>query len=222
MAAAFLRTPGGELSPAYLETGDAFIDVGANAGYFSVIASALVGEQGEVHAFEPNDGPFQLLKVSVKRNRLTNVSLNQSAAWSETSDLELVCMDDSAFSYVKDKPSEEKDLKKIKAVSLNAYAQSAIHRPIRLVKIDTEGSEYHVLQGMKELLMKESPALILELQNWSLGRYKQRIQDVVTYLINHGYEIFDLDLNNIRPDQVEDALAKTWIKNLIFEKKRMG
>jgi len=55
-----------------LKPGQVFIDVGANAGYYSLIASHLVGESGQVVAFEPEQTNFALLSENLKRLELTN------------------------------------------------------------------------------------------------------------------------------------------------------
>ena len=62
-----------------LKPGDTFIDVGANFGYYTVLASKLVGPTGRVIAFEPDPRSFQLLERNVARNGCTNVVLEQKA-----------------------------------------------------------------------------------------------------------------------------------------------
>ena len=51
-----------------LQRGDVFVDVGANIGYFSVLAACLVGEGGQVFAFEPDPDNFRLLRDNVALN----------------------------------------------------------------------------------------------------------------------------------------------------------
>ena len=57
----------------YLKKGDVFVDVGAHIGYFTLLASKIVGPVGRVYAFEPNTNNFKLLQKNVKRNKLNNV-----------------------------------------------------------------------------------------------------------------------------------------------------
>lgn len=56
-----------------LKKDDTFIDVGANNGYFSLLASTLVGKKGRVFAFEPNPRAINKLKKSIKLNKFKNI-----------------------------------------------------------------------------------------------------------------------------------------------------
>ena len=51
-----------------LNTGDVFVDVGANIGYFTLIAASLVGDQGQVYAFEPDPENYRLLEKNCAHN----------------------------------------------------------------------------------------------------------------------------------------------------------
>ena len=62
-----------------VKPGDTFVDVGANAGYYTIIGSRLVGEKGKVYAFEPEPAMFALLEKNVRLNGLTNVVLERKA-----------------------------------------------------------------------------------------------------------------------------------------------
>ncbi|MEM6996443.1 MAG: FkbM family methyltransferase, partial [Myxococcota bacterium] len=63
-----------------LEPGDTFVDVGANLGYYTVLAAKKVGPSGRVFAFEPDPESFALLKRNVDRNGLTNITAENKAA----------------------------------------------------------------------------------------------------------------------------------------------
>ena len=64
---------------AHLGPGGVFVDVGANIGYFTVLAATLVGERGWVVAFEPNPDNCDLIRLSLAANGLTNVAVQQGA-----------------------------------------------------------------------------------------------------------------------------------------------
>ena len=57
-----------------LQPGDVFVDVGANIGYFSVLAASLVGDAGKVFAFEPDPDNFQLLCANAELNGLDELN----------------------------------------------------------------------------------------------------------------------------------------------------
>ena len=62
-----------------LKPGDVFVDVGANIGYFTLLASTLVGPSGNVISFEPNPNNCELLRRSLTQNNVANVRLHQNA-----------------------------------------------------------------------------------------------------------------------------------------------
>jgi FkbM family methyltransferase len=62
-----------------LQAGDVFIDIGANIGYYSVLASIVVGDGGRVVAFEPEPSNYALLAANCKINALTNIQLVNAA-----------------------------------------------------------------------------------------------------------------------------------------------
>ena len=68
-----------ELIRKNLKQGDTFLDIGGGIGYYSVIVSKIVGEQGKVIVFEPDPNYFKLLQKNVKENGCNNVTLFQKA-----------------------------------------------------------------------------------------------------------------------------------------------
>ena len=66
----------------HLRPGDVFVDVGAQFGFFTLLASSIVGSSGQVHAFEPTRGTFELLERNLGRRG--NIRANELAAWSES------------------------------------------------------------------------------------------------------------------------------------------
>src|SRR6266511_1867895 len=59
---------------AYLRPGMQVLNVGANVGLYSILASALVGEEGRVHAFEPSEATYGLLLQNIALNRCRNIN----------------------------------------------------------------------------------------------------------------------------------------------------
>ena len=73
-----------------LEEGDVFVDVGANLGYFTLIASDAVGKTGRVFAFEPEPNNFSLLQKNVEVNKCANVCCERKAVSTQTSRLSCI------------------------------------------------------------------------------------------------------------------------------------
>jgi len=203
-----------------LNPGDVFFDIGANVGYFTLTSQELVGEKGEVHSFEPHDRAFSLLQESVKSNKCDNIFLNKTALSDKEKAVEFVSLKDSAFSWTQQERNNSSPSVTIKTTTLDKYINDInLNRKIKSLKIDVEGAEYNVLLGAKELLMSQSPYLILEVQDWSLSRFGYSVDDIFTFLDKCGYRAFDLDGNSVlNAAQARQHLQKQWVKNLLFKK----
>lgn len=152
-----------------LQDGDGFIDVGANVGFFTVLAAQLVGSTGRVYAFEPEQENFGCLAQNVALNNLSNVVTYQVAVGDQVGTTELFINSDNdgghalwnpgAHSF--NKLSREKVVKQdVKMITLDSVLAGA-DVPIKVVKIDAEGYEQHVLHGALELITRHRVPFVL-------------------------------------------------------------
>src|SRR5215813_187731 len=131
-----------------------FIDVGANAGYFTLIAAACVGDSGRVLSIEPNPSIADQLRVNVERSRLSNIIIEQTACTDsvETSIETLYIPDESSLgkaSLSKSNAGSEESVK-VRSATLDQLILDHALEKVTLVKIDVEGAELMVLRGMTE------------------------------------------------------------------------
>lgn len=157
--------------------GDWVIDVGANVGHYTKRFSELAGPSGRVLAFEPVPETFALLAANVRQFAHRNVTLLNAAASDRT---ERVGMSIPNFAsglanYYEAHLSPPVDAG-LAVMSLGVDSLGIGHR-IALVKIDAEGHEASVLEGMKFLLSRDRPVLIVETGS----------SDVVSSLQSLGY-----------------------------------
>lgn len=145
----------------YLEPGDHVVDVGANIGLFTVRMAELVGPQGRVDAFEPDPYVHQFLSDNVEMNWISDrVRLHQVALSGATG--ELGVLSDSRFRGSTQVGSTDSVASRVVSRRLDEVLTSDI--PIALVKIDVEGHESQVLDGLAGLLRERSVrALDLEI-----------------------------------------------------------
>ena len=149
-----------------LKPGDVFFDVGANIGLYSLIAARKVSRGGQVVAFEPDPANFALLNKNIALNNLQDVVEPNQIALGDRSD------DRGVTFYVplQGGGSPESSLvakgKNMQPVTLpldtidNVCARKSL-RP-NLIKIDTEGAEWPIIQGSLEYIRSTKPALIIE------------------------------------------------------------
>ena len=146
----------------WLRPGDWVLDIGANVGHYTKRFSELVGAQGRVIAFEPTPTTFSLLASNSQHFAHPNVTLI-NAAVSDRADL--VCLaipqfDSGLVNYYEAHlaPARPGTL----AVMTLAIDSLQINHRIALIKIDAEDHEAAVLAGMKNLLARDHPILIVE------------------------------------------------------------
>jgi len=208
-----------------LRPGDAFIDVGSNVGYFSIVGAKMVGPQGGVHAFEPSQKICGYLRESIAANSLKNTFANAIALWSQPKTLNFAVQKNSGFSYVVPiHPGLEgmsPDL--VPANTLDRYIDSDLKHPVRLVKIDVEGAECHVLAGMAATLEVHSPVLVVEVVDWLLSRFDNRVEDIFALLSSHDYQAYDLLGNRVDgAAEAQERLLNASVRNLLFAKASSG
>jgi len=139
-----------------LENGTTFFDIGANVGFYTLLASSLVGNAGKVFAFEPVPRNLAFLKKHLEMNDVQNVRVFNAAV----SDRSGVAQFSEGPSNSMGKLAGEGALT-VELVSLDGLlAEGKITRP-NYMKIDVEGAEFSVLQGARNLLTDASPMIFL-------------------------------------------------------------
>ncbi|EFC85841.1 methyltransferase FkbM family [Parafrankia sp. EUN1f] len=179
---------------AILEPGDCCYDVGANIGVYTLWAAGLVGDFGEVHAFEPVDGTRATLTALVEQNQLQNVRISSSAVGASEGEIGMKIHRNASGLAHPVTDGSQPDVS-VPLTTLNTYA--ATRRPPVLVKIDVEGFELDVLRGASDILSTEHPALLLELLPAHLERRGMTAADIVDNLAGLGYRILNLSRHGL-------------------------
>ncbi|MBL4687128.1 MAG: FkbM family methyltransferase [Nannocystaceae bacterium] len=134
-----------------LAPGDTFLDVGANLGYYTVLAAKKVGPTGRVFAFEPDPESFALLQRNVKRNGLHNVVLENKAAGAELGTLRLFLSSANRGDHRVYDPGGGRTSIEVEVIVLDDYFAKA-GGPVHVAKIDTRGAECAIVDGMNTML----------------------------------------------------------------------
>jgi len=189
-----------ELIRRTLAPGDTFIDVGANTGYYTVLAGLLVGSQGAVHSFEPIPDIFSAMQSNVSLNSLNNVYLNQVALYEDETEVEvfLPAAGNMGSGSVVKQPYHPGPTVRSPATSLDRYVRQARIERIRLIKMDIEGGEIAALKGMREVLSSPSgPDLICEAIPHLLAGAGHTVAELVQFLDSFGYHAREIDIWNL-------------------------
>ncbi len=179
-----------------LRPGMIVYDVGSHFGYFSMLASELVGPQGRVFAFEPTADTFNILQENAARRQ--NITCNNVAAFRESGEITFwdQGLDDSSLNFIVG-DDHEVNVKasrgrviKVPAVKLDEFAQQ--HVDPDFVKIDAEGAEGPILEGMTQIIRRKHPGISLEMGDQVCERTGNKpCRENIEFLQDHGYEAFD-------------------------------
>jgi FkbM family methyltransferase len=179
-----------ELFKKLIKKGDVVLDIGANIGYYTLIAAKLVGENGRVYAFEPDPDNFALLKKNIKINGYQNVILVQKAVSNKTGKLRLYLSDDSAAEHrIFDSRDGRRSIE-IEAIRLDDYFKDYFGK-IDLIKMDIEGAEWGAIQGMLNLLEKNKTLkIITEFWPSALERFGIEPEQYLKLLLEQGFKLY--------------------------------
>jgi FkbM family methyltransferase len=137
-----------------LKPGMVVIDIGAHVGFFTLLAARQVGPTGKVYAFEPEPANHLLLLRNIELNGYTNILAQRKAVSSNSgpTDLFLSALDSGSHSIHPACARGVTGTARVEATTLDAFLDAEGWPQVDLVKIDVEGAEGAVLEGMSRLL----------------------------------------------------------------------
>jgi FkbM family methyltransferase len=155
---------------AALQPGDVFVDVGANIGYFPVIAADRVGPRGRVLAFEPDPENYRLLNENLELNDCRKVVTAFEAGLADRNAAgQLFLSEDNAGDHRIFAAGGARRKLPVKLYNGSDFLRHRLQR-LDLLKVDVQGAEYAVMAGLLPLLreLPRLPRIILELTPLSL------------------------------------------------------
>jgi FkbM family methyltransferase len=135
-----------------LRVGDTFLDVGANVGFYSLLAASIVGERGRVISIEPNPKTFLRLKETIEANAITNVLALNLALGRERDRRNLFIDPESGNDTATMVTHDGRTSVKVEVYPLDEIATAHQIDRIDYLKIDVDGFEPDVFAGAKRLL----------------------------------------------------------------------
>ena len=186
-----------QLLRAYLSPGDVFVDVGANIGYYSVIAGGIVGSAGRVIAFEPSARVRARLERNIALNAMAElVEVRPEAVSNEDGLVRLVepmNVNNDGLAYI-DVRGNSSGVE-VPAIRLDAVNELTA-RPPALLKVDVEGGEPNVYRGAAGLLSQpEAPSILFE--SFEIARDAEMLRAL-------GYQIYQPQLRDRKVRLVQD------------------
>jgi FkbM family methyltransferase len=155
------------------------IDIGANIGFYTILLSKIVGENGKVYSFEPDDVNFHFLKNNVERYK--NVILKNLAASNKNGFIQLYLSKNLNVDHRTYKTEDSRVVKKVKCVTLDKFFKH--NKQIDFIKIDVQGYDFFVMQGAQEMIKRQKKiAIVGEFWPYGLKRAGVKPQDYIRLL----------------------------------------
>lgn len=179
------------------------LDLGANIGYYTLIAAKLVGEKGKVYAFEPAPDNFALLKKNIEVNGYKNVVLVQKAVSNKSGQTRLFLSQDPTCHLIYDPHDNSKSVI-VDVISLEDFFKNHNDK-IDLIKMDIEGAEGWALQGMKNLIEKNKDMeIITEFRPFGLRKSGYPPEKYLSDLKELGFKLYDLNEQEEKIKPIDD------------------
>lgn len=162
--------------------GKVFFDIGANVGYYSILASKIVGEKGAVVAFEPVMRNLVFLQQHVEINNAHNVKVLPFALSDKNSVATFSLGQNSAMGHLADENGNSEHLVYVPTITLDEISEKVNLLP-DVMKIDVEGAEMDVFHGAERVLREAKPTIFLSTHSPEL-----RVE-CLNFLRGIGYEV---------------------------------
>ena len=167
LASGLLELPVQEAMKRLLAPGEVFYDVGANVGFFALAGARHVGPSGAVYAFEPVPDNAAAIRAGAELNGFANVEVIEKAAGRAAGGDRLLLVEDLSWSHLESQGSHPRatGTLEIEIVAIDDLVAAGRVPPPQLVKIDVEGAELDVLEGMRKTIEEHRPAIVCELHD---------------------------------------------------------
>ena len=174
---------------------DSFYDIGANIGYYSLLAESE-NSKVKVVAFEPASGPLFYLKENVKVNGFKNIRVEDLALSDREGEITFYEIKNKKYSYLEHNLQGESNAGsktternfvpvKVSTTTLDQYVNATKAEQIDLIKMDTEGTEHSILEHATKVIEEMKPIIICE------TLFDTIEAELETILKRYGYEFYN-------------------------------
>jgi len=178
----------------YLRPGMTVLDVGANQGYYTLLASRRVGNTGRVIAFEPSPREKKSLRIHKRLNGCRNVNIAEVALGADEKQADLFVVQGYQTGCNSLRPPivfSEIARVKVQIVRLDDWMEAHKIERVDFIKLDVEGGELEVFKGADKLLgRKPRPVILVEVQDLRTEPWGYRAKEIIGYLMSREYKWF--------------------------------
>jgi FkbM family methyltransferase len=185
-----------EIFEKVVREGDTVIDIGANVGYYTLLASRLAGERGKVYAFEPDPRTYNLLLRNIEINKYDNIVPLPKAVVNKVGSAKFILSPKphahaSGFYFLKDK--KHKKIIEVETEILDHFFQDK-NDVINVIKMDIDGGEMDALSGMDDLISKNrNSKMFIEFDTNHLRKAGHTPKEFLDKLLSYNFSISIMD-----------------------------
>lgn len=206
----------------FLRPGQHFLDLGANIGWYTVIASLLTGEDGRVYAFEPDNNNYALLEKNCRINNCTNIVLENYAVSDITGQERLYKNPENFGDHSLGKNTHlrcfnyhNESCQDVRSLRLDQYFNDENFAAISLIKMDTQGCEPKIIRGLEKLLARHRPTIIMEYAPGHIYEVGNSAFEIFAFIENYKYQPYHIIEHEalpceVRPLTVLELFEKTF------------
>src|SRR5665213_702028 len=177
----------------YLKPGMTVYNIGANLGYYTLLASECVGAEGKVYAFEPAPENFELLRRTISENGGANIELFPSAV-SDRSGTATLSISATNSGDHQLRTDASRDHIQVPTLSIDDFILQGHPVPNAII-MDVQSAELDVLRGAETLLRSNAP-LVLFTEFWQAGlneRHPNGAREMLDILERAGFQLHQID-----------------------------
>ncbi len=193
-----------ELLKNNIPTNGTFIDVGANIGSIS-IPLALARPDIKIVAIEASPWIFKVLKKNIQLNHVTNIRAENYAVYNESNKQLPMYAPKQLFGKGSLKPVYTTESETVNTITVDDIGNVFNLGRIDFVKVDVEGFEVCVFQGMANVIQSSKPKIIFEFSEWTEKSAGFEVGMAQSFLLSKGYKLQYLDYNFI-PDAKQHSV----------------
>jgi len=172
-----------------LKPGMTCIELGSNIGYYAVLESKIVGKNGKVIAIEASPDNYKYLQKNSKLQNFSNIETHNFVLGDHNGEVNFLTKSISNWSRIMkddEKPNPSDTISKLPMKTLDSFLEDKKLDRVDFARMDVEGYEYDIYQGMKKTIDKFKPSLLIEFHLNLLG--KSKLKKFLYELKNDGYE----------------------------------
>jgi len=202
-----------------IKNGNVVIDIGANVGYYSMLASKLVGSKGLVLAFEPEESNYRLLKKNIRVNGLKNVRTYQLAVSDNSGTATLYKCSKNHGDHRLYNSGDGRKENTVRTVSLDDFMDNKVKK-VDFIKMDIQGWELKVLRGMKRTITRNPPLkMITEFWPSGLRNAGNTAPEYYKMLHQLGFAVYNINELKHKIERFSNRLFSNYETNLLCLQK---